>query len=137
MISIHNYDHLLFVYGTLRMGQPNHYLLRSADFLDTEVVENYRMFSLGSYPGVQALDGAFIVGEVYGITNEQLALCDRLEAYPDLYSRTLVPFRGHMAWMYVYNVDSRNVESIITGMQDNYSVADWVKYRDERTKQYA
>ncbi|CAG0912004.1 unnamed protein product, partial [Cyprideis torosa] len=57
--------HRVFVYGTLRSGQANHYLLSTSVFLgEYRTLARYSMRDLGAYPGVVAGRTA-IVGEVY------------------------------------------------------------------------
>ncbi len=130
--------HHLFVYGSLREGQGNHYHLDGGRLIARTQVEGYRMFSLGGFPGIQALEGAIIEGEVYEIDDTILARCDRLEGHPNFYERTLVPFNGAMMWVYVYAGDARQFPSIISRMEGNQIVADWVQHKNiERSCQGA
>jgi len=124
--------HFLFVYGTLRADQPNHYLLGDSKLVARTEVEGYRMFSLGGFPGVQAMEGSTVVGEVYEIDDETFKQCDRLEGYPDFYTRTLVPFGPHFAWMYIYCPRADEYASIITELNGNQVKADWVQFKKEQ-----
>jgi gamma-glutamylcyclotransferase (GGCT)/AIG2-like uncharacterized protein YtfP len=121
-------DHYLFVYGTLRRNQPNHRLLQDQELVAIHTVEGFRMFSLGAFPGVQAMEGASVIGEIYAIDKECLKRCDNLEGYPYMYDRVVVPFGGSMAWMYVYCGDAKDKASIITTFDRNVAIADWVQY---------
>ena len=124
--------HLLFVYGTLREGQGNHYHLEGGRLIARTSIEGYRMFSLGGFPGIQALEGAIVEGEVYEIDDAILKRCDALEGHPTFYERTLVAFNGGMMWVYVYAGDARQFPSIISRQNGNQIIADWVSYKNER-----
>ncbi len=103
---------LVFVYGTLRRGEVNHYLLSGAEYCGVHVTRpRYRMLHLGTYPGVVAGGSSAIEGEVYRIDRKQMVNLDRLEAYPRLYTRKLIPTPWGHAWIYLYrgNRDSRSV----------------------------
>lgn len=93
----------VFVYGTLKKGQPNHYLLQDADFLGECVLSGgYRMVNLGWYPGVvrQTKDGQDVQGEVYRVDQPTFHSLDALEGHPTFYSRVKVPTPWKNAWIY-------------------------------------
>ena len=86
----------IFVYGTLRRGQVNHYLLRdmSASYVgDFATAKAYYMIGLRSlaYPYViedyMGVDSGPVYGEVYSISEEGIAFLDRLEGHPHNYIR--------------------------------------------------
>ena len=80
---------LLFVYGTLRKGFCNHFLLNDAIFVSTaRTVEHYIMYS-ADYPYVSRSSAlCSIVGEVYEVTNEESwKQLDELEGHPNEYVR--------------------------------------------------
>lgn len=90
----------VFVYGTLLSGEVNHGLLNGAELLGAWRTEpRFCMISLGAYPGVIAGENA-IYGEVYGVDEATLAGLDRLEDYPRLYGRELIPTDWGAAWIY-------------------------------------
>ncbi|MBV9881367.1 MAG: gamma-glutamylcyclotransferase [Gemmatirosa sp.] len=79
---------LLFVYGTLRQGGPNHALLARARALGpATTVDRYALF----VDGVPFLAPAPAVhrvrGEVYAVDAATLAEVDRLEGHPVWYER--------------------------------------------------
>jgi gamma-glutamylcyclotransferase (GGCT)/AIG2-like uncharacterized protein YtfP len=89
---------LVFVYGTLRAGQPNHstYLgsaLRCGDLWTT--VDRYRLRDLGAFPaaehvtGEPGAPGSGIVGEVYRVRAEVGRNLDHLESNGRFYRRAL------------------------------------------------
>lgn len=95
--------HRVFVYGTLRQGQVNHTLLVKAWLLGTHrTTPAYTMYHLGAYPGVVARGQEVVVGEVYRVDVNTLRQLDRLEDYPRLYGRTLIPTPYGRAWIYLY-----------------------------------
>lgn len=85
---------LVFVYGTLRQGQPNHRLLDGARFVGTaETVPFFRMVSLGAYPGMvrdRSQSRKSIVGEIYDVDEDTLGKLDQLEGVPHFYFRSRV-----------------------------------------------
>ena len=104
---------LVFVYGTLRRGEVNHHLLSDAEYCGVHLtLPRYRMLHLGTYPGVVAGGATPIEGEVYRVDGNGLVLLDRLEAYPRLYTRKLIPTSWGRAWIYLYR-GSRHSRSVI------------------------
>ncbi len=94
---------LVFVYGTLRQRQPNATLLQGAACLGRHITPPcYTLYALGDYPGVVARGRTAIVGEVYSVSRQQLSQLDRLEDYPRLYRRRLIPTPWGLAWIYLY-----------------------------------
>lgn len=100
--------HLVFVYGTLRKGFGNHYLLE-----DSELVgQGHTARSFALYADV--IPYAFkdeeicpIKGEVYRVDEESLRDLDALEGHPRWYKRekTEVILEGdgrREAWMYFF-----------------------------------
>lgn len=87
----------VFVYGTLKNGQPNHYWLTNATnglatFLSHGTTKNkfplviatqYHVPFLLNKPGI----GRNIKGEIYEIDEKMLSNLDRLEDFPRLYDR--------------------------------------------------
>lgn len=96
----------VFVYGTLKRGQPNHYLLDhgGAEFLGEAVVgDGLVMLDLGFYPGV--IDspnggGGSVTGEVYAVDVDTLHSLDILEGHPSFYERVKVTTPFKSAWIY-------------------------------------
>jgi gamma-glutamylaminecyclotransferase len=104
---------LVFVYGTLRRGEVNHYLLSGTEFCGVHLTRpRYRMLHLGTYPGVVAGGSSAIEGEIYRVDTKVLVKLDRLEAYPRLYTRKLIPTEWGRAWIYLYR-GSRQSRSVI------------------------
>ena len=51
----------LFVYGSLRKGCYNNYMLKDEKYLGTTELEGYNLYSLGSYPAVNKGEGKIVV----------------------------------------------------------------------------
>lgn len=88
---------LVFVYGTLRSGQPNHGWLGSSDRVGGlwSTVDRYRMRDLGAFPAAEHITGEpgapgrGLVGEVYRVDVETGWALDRLEGNGQLYRRAV------------------------------------------------
>lgn len=81
-------EHLVFVYGTLRRGEPNHRLLARARFLSAAVtLPGFALVDLGLYPAMIAGGASAVVGEVYAVDARTLARLDILEDHPRYYQR--------------------------------------------------
>ncbi|QJA05774.1 gamma-glutamylcyclotransferase [Thermosulfurimonas marina] len=78
---------ILFVYGTLRRGQPLHGLLRGASLMGEGWVEGFALYDLGDYPAARPWEKGRIWGELYAVPEELLPLLDQVE---DEYRRETV-----------------------------------------------
>ena len=115
---------LVFVYGTLRRDEANHHLLSDAEFCGKHLTRpSYRMLHLGTYPGVVAGGSTAIEGEVYRVDQKGLAHLDRLEAYPRLYTRKLIPTPWGRAWIYLSRGVRANRARIPSGSWDGESMS--------------
>ena len=98
----------IFVYGTLKKGFGNHYLLEESRFLGkASLTGNYRMISLDAFPMVvESQEEYTIYGELYEIDKQTLVSLDMLEGYPHFYDRDVVTViddigKSHDAYMYI------------------------------------
>ncbi|MBI2392798.1 MAG: gamma-glutamylcyclotransferase [Deltaproteobacteria bacterium] len=118
---------LIFVYGTLLRGEPNHGHLRRARLVATAVTApRYLLVDLGAFPAM--LDGgrACVRGEVYACDPETLAALDRLEGHPRFYVRGEVVLARGPAGAQAYFLASHrgDAQTIHTG--------DWRAHRREK-----
>lgn len=107
-----NFDHV-FVYGTLRRGEPNHHLMGEAYCAGRGVTElpflvYGRGFPLARLPveGEDTTHAGPLVGEVYAVDKATLARLDELEGHPTFYKRTytaIIQFPRKEIWMYHWN----------------------------------
>ena len=100
---------IVFVYGTLKRGFCRESALSAQKFLGTaRTAPAYRLFDLGSYPGlVPSNDGASIDGELYEVDELCLAELDDIEGVNQgLYGREsvklLAPWSNDSALTYIY-----------------------------------
>ena len=99
-----DYVGLVFVYGSLKRGQPNHEQLRGAGIDGTASLSGLSLHDLGPFPMavVDPTGAAVLHGEVYAVTAEQLTALDRFEGVPRLYERQMHRLDdGREAWVYV------------------------------------
>ncbi|KAK8396207.1 hypothetical protein O3P69_005339 [Scylla paramamosain] len=91
--------YLVFVYGTLRQGKPNHFRLLeansgSAQYLGLATTcEKYPLVIASRYniPYLLAAPGygKRVLGEVYEVDDKMLEVLDQLEAHPKYYERKM------------------------------------------------
>ena len=103
----------LMVYGTLQQGYWNNRLLQGANFLGKAVTKNkYVLFNCGFPKAVpfSLNEGKYpllpVIGEVYEINDQHLAMCDRLEGHPNWYIRKKigVTLEGEDDEAYIYEM---------------------------------
>jgi gamma-glutamylcyclotransferase (GGCT)/AIG2-like uncharacterized protein YtfP len=102
--------HQVFVYGSLRRGQGNNWLLRSAHFAGNAKVSG-KLYNLGGFPGLRLDDAeGDVVGEVWMVDDATLAALDRLEGvgcgfYERRKWRVRIEGRLTSAWLYEITED--------------------------------
>ncbi|AGE72215.1 hypothetical protein SacN8_11355 [Sulfolobus acidocaldarius N8] len=121
----------IFVYGSLRFGFELNHFLKNSRFVGLGLVEGYKMYDLGSYPGVVRGDSV-VHGEVYEINDELLNVLDEVEDYrgspDDLYIREKVrvyfddkrKYYLDNVYIYVYNQDITGRDVIVDGDYSKY-----------------
>jgi gamma-glutamylcyclotransferase (GGCT)/AIG2-like uncharacterized protein YtfP len=95
---------LVFVYGTLKNGQSNHHLLAGCSFCGEARLPALALYNLGPFPMAIASNNPNTVlqGELYAVSDAQLAELDRLEGAPRLYERQQHRLSdGRAVWVYV------------------------------------
>ena len=82
---------LIFVYGTLLAGEPNHrYLARARLVAEGVTRPAFTLYDLGAFPGLVRGGSHAVPGEVYEVDEPTLAATDRLEGHPDFYCRSTI-----------------------------------------------
>ena len=114
---------LIFVYGTLRVGESAD-LSRNQDatFLQQDKI-NGVIYDLGWYPGVKVAGDPFtdadplVVGDVFILgSNDVTKTLDNYECYPSLYNRIVVQTQsGLSVWVYTYNGGVDRTQRIMNG----------------------
>ena len=102
--------HRIFVYGTLKRGLENAHYLAGQTFLgEARTAPEYRMVSLGGYPGMLEASeiGRCIFGEVWEVDQSCKCALDELEGIEEgLYVfaavRLLAPFDAGSVFTYLY-----------------------------------
>lgn len=118
------------VYGTLRKGFHNNYLMGNSRLIDTGKSEFWgTMYSNGGFP-ILSLDepGSKIVVEVYEIESEAVFEdLDGLEGYPYWYNRTIKTFNinGEEIKAWIYHQEN------VTGLEEVES-GDWKQFKESR-----
>jgi gamma-glutamylcyclotransferase (GGCT)/AIG2-like uncharacterized protein YtfP len=92
----------IFVYGTLRQGQPAHGLLQGAPLIARVTTEpRFTLVDMGEYPALVEGGSTAVAGEIYAIEPALLPELDRYEDAPELYERAERRIAGHDVWVYV------------------------------------
>jgi gamma-glutamylcyclotransferase (GGCT)/AIG2-like uncharacterized protein YtfP len=120
---------LLFVYGTLRRGEPNHRELGRARFVaQARTAPVYELVDLGSYPALLEGGETAVHGELYEVDESWVGHVDAFEEAPALYDRKPVRLEGDAAHAYVMRRD-------VAGPAPRIESGDWVRrdlaYRDD------
>lgn len=101
--------HLVYVYGTLRKDQWNHYLLNTSQFIGfAKTKEKYALFGSGIPFLSRTTAISQITGEVYSVDDATLRRLDELEGHPDFYERALAEVllqdgTAVEAWIYFHD----------------------------------
>lgn len=114
-------SHLVAVYGTLRQGQRNNWLLKDSKFLGTVTTTgNVLMLDNGWYPYAVLDEGDKpIVVELYEVDDDTLEALDTLEGYVEgsefnHYERSEIELNmggGRVVKALIYHVDKYSVQS--------------------------
>jgi len=81
-------SNLIFVYGTLLIGEDLHHHLEEATFLkDATTFPVYTLINIGGFPGLLDRGTTRIFGELYEVNAETLRRLDALEGHPSFYRR--------------------------------------------------
>jgi gamma-glutamylcyclotransferase (GGCT)/AIG2-like uncharacterized protein YtfP len=117
-------NHYVFVYGTLKTGEPNHYLLKDAANISRQCWTNGKLYdSFCGYPFLAPSNECRVYGELYLVNDAELSNLDRLEGYEkngqnNLYNRVEQTVhlgnRSFQAFVYVHpnNTDMKRLNDI-------------------------
>ena len=134
---------LLFVYGSLRKGFPNHYLVEDSPYIgEFTTVDTYLMVGTKSksFPYILhktyaiANQTTHILGEVYDISEDTLGKIDRLEGHPDTYLRLRVCITNGKEFLFssIYILENIDIiEEIYKNIGDRFRIVvhgDWKKH---------
>ena len=115
-LSVDSTKHTIFVYGTLRLGEPFNHLLGSAPLRTTTTPPAYELLNVGRYPGLVCNGRTQIVGEIYEVDTTTLALLDEYEEHPVEYIRTKIELiDGSWAETYIFQGEKADYPKIPSG----------------------
>jgi len=84
--------HVVFVYGTLRSGFNNHFIMKPTVKIGIGETKNkYALYSSGIPFLVEDEQVSKVKGEVYFIDQTTFEILDSLEGHPSWYERKLIP----------------------------------------------
>ena len=114
----------VFVYGSLRKGGYNSFLLRNSEFIKkVKTKEPMSLWDLGAFPAVTFDPTVQITGEVYEVDKETLHRLDALEGYPNFYDRTQILLEDESkAWIYFLHHINPKDKLISNGDYIEYSI---------------
>lgn len=94
----------VFVYGTLRVGEPYHHLMSACEYLgQCSTAPQFALINLGRYPGIIREGSTSIVGDLYLVDAQTLQNLDEYEGYPTYYTRESIQLAGgNTAIAYIY-----------------------------------
>lgn len=125
--------HYVFVYGTLRKHERNHYLLKDAPIVAEQCWTDGKLFDSGlGYPFLAQSKSYRVMGELYLVTDKELQTLDRLEGYEgpgknNYYNRVVQSIQTNIenlqAFVYVLP-DERLPLNMVT-----IESGDWCTYR--------
>ncbi|KAE9554479.1 hypothetical protein FO519_002290 [Halicephalobus sp. NKZ332] len=128
--------HTVFVYGTLKRGEANERVMTNPDtgkhiFLTpAQMVEKYPLIVASKYniPFLinQKGEGFQVHGEIFQVDDKKLAVLDKLEGYPEFYTREVHEFKtsdGRLvkAWIYFLKKFDERLNLNRTGYIDRYT----------------
>jgi gamma-glutamylcyclotransferase (GGCT)/AIG2-like uncharacterized protein YtfP len=122
----------VFVYGSLKRGQPNHHWLAGAPWLGEGRLDGVQLFDLGPFPMAVALPPSqqacdLLRGELYQVDGVTLTQLDRLEGAPRLFQRHWLGLNdGRSAWVYLGRARQvRHAPPIPSGLWTGPRLARW------------
>lgn len=103
-------NNYVFVYGTLKKGMRNNFVLRSSPFIQKgRTKPSYRMYCNGRYPCLKEdkKNGYSVQGEVYQVSKEVETDLNILEGIPYLYTKKRIKLDNFnkLVYVYIYNGD--------------------------------
>ncbi|GJQ76424.1 hypothetical protein Trydic_g2139 [Trypoxylus dichotomus] len=131
--KMNNYFNV-FVYGTLKSGEPNHHWFSKGNghyklLCNAQITEKYPLIIATEYnipfllysPGI----GNYVKGEVYEVDKTVLANLDILEDHPNFYVRELYTVKnldgGGDLTAWIYFIKNFKSELLKRPMYENYS----------------
>ncbi len=112
-----------FTYGTFRQRECRHDILQKfkPEFLKTTTTApEYKLFNLGSFPGMIENGDKEVIGELYNISEGALSTLDMIEGHPAFFRRKEIKLSdGTCAISYLFPHSTNNYDEIVS--------SDWTK----------
>jgi gamma-glutamylaminecyclotransferase len=96
---------LLFVYGTLKSGQPANHHLAGAQLVGPAVTASkYRLYDMGWHPAMVRDDshGLAVEGEIWDVPPEMIPGLDEYESVPEGFERHAIDVPGSVGEIQAY-----------------------------------
>lgn len=125
--------HYVFVYGTLRKHERNHYLLNEATLVAEQAWTDGSLYDTGlGYPAVKPSSTEVVYGEIYSVDKAQLQKLDQLEGYDEnsddnLYDRKkqIISYDLGETEAYIYTIADHNEKLLVEKIKSG----DWKENR--------
>jgi gamma-glutamylcyclotransferase (GGCT)/AIG2-like uncharacterized protein YtfP len=117
------------VYGSLRKGLYNHYLMSHSDFIKTVSVEvPFKMISMSDrFPAlIPTKENNLVVFELYKIDDKTARNLDILEGYPDFYSKKYIKIEDEDYLVYYLSPLK------ITNEEEVVKSGDWTEFKHKK-----
>lgn len=114
------------VYGSLRKGLYNHYLMSHSDFIKTVSVEvPFKMISMSDrFPAlIPTKENNLVVFELYKVNDKTARNLDILEGYPDFYSKKYIKIEDEDYLVYYLSPLK------ITNEEEVVESGDWTEFK--------
>lgn len=114
-------DKYILVYGSLRKGEYNYeYFKQGLEYIKTVEIPNYKLYSLGAYPGIKESKNSSIICDLMKVTDSKYGDgIHRMELGAG-YSYRVINVDGVEAIIYPYEGNIREEDLVESG--------DWSKY---------
>ncbi len=121
----------IFVYGTLKKQNQIRGLsmfTAQENFVGEALTSEpiFDMYSMGDFPAVTPNGQYKIKGEVWSVEDDVFELLDRIEGYPDFYSRAEIQTTLGKAWIYYIN-DIQELEGLPQVPPVNNEYIEWLE----------
>lgn len=107
---------LVFVYGTLKEGHGNNYLLSSSEFKGEATIRGHTLVLMQSFPYmIESDENKVVRGEVYEVKSPEIERrLDALEGYPSHYQKkTVKTMEGDEVQVYYIDKEEPHYHRIV------------------------
>lgn len=119
----------LFVYGTLRHGEPNwrNFIPDLQPIMQNVVTKpEFKMVTMGGFPGVMRGGTRQIVGDVFEVPEERVKPIDALEGHPQFYRREFIHLENGE------QVEAYLLPEALYGKRPEIPSGDWLRHKAGR-----